>query len=519
MAILRIQNKTNNYAIIDKRYLNNAGLSLKAKGLLTMLLGFPNDWEVRVKDIAQRSSDGIHATYAAFKELKEAGYIRHGRIRDEKGAYQQGQSGYYDVFETPQAQNEHSFLPQPENQDVALTHPQRENHHVDIRPHPENPHPDFPDVDFPHMENLTLLNTNCSKYKNNKTTNKHSEVKKNEERNPETTLLSPKPENFSIHLSNAPIGEILTDQQKQTISHFVFYELPTLQIAVSEPKQLHQEILYALQNPAYFSRAGTDFLKKFNAIKKCIREKKWRTPTGFFSSTTSCSATSPICSPAKEGYSEENMCTSLSTAIKQETTLFENDAVKSQQGSSIQTESHARAKINSSIKNIAEQLEQFGLPIPIRLRNTDDQQALAEISLYCQGNNQRLLHAFEHAKQHAKRDFGLKYILTILKNGAAKENRPNQNNVFSLSAKNPNLPVEINKDSATKTLKQKLDELIEKRTHSLSALALYKDVNVEYTQVHQNVVDRCTREIREIEGEIKKTQPLKSMATERRGVA
>ena len=43
MAVFRIE-KTRDYTVMSNHHLRNAGLSLKSKGLLSMMLSSPEDW-------------------------------------------------------------------------------------------------------------------------------------------------------------------------------------------------------------------------------------------------------------------------------------------------------------------------------------------------------------------------------------------------------------------------------------------------------------------------------------------
>ena len=41
--------KLTNYTKIDNTYLEDKNISLKAKGLLTLMLSLPNDWKFNIK--------------------------------------------------------------------------------------------------------------------------------------------------------------------------------------------------------------------------------------------------------------------------------------------------------------------------------------------------------------------------------------------------------------------------------------------------------------------------------------
>lgn len=72
--IIRIEKRDNPYAQIDRRALEDDRLSFKAKGVLAYLLSRPSDWNVRMHDLASRSTDGMASVQSAMKELQKFGY-------------------------------------------------------------------------------------------------------------------------------------------------------------------------------------------------------------------------------------------------------------------------------------------------------------------------------------------------------------------------------------------------------------------------------------------------------------
>lgn len=51
MAVFRVQ-KTQNYTIMSNHHLRNKALSLKAKGLLSLMLSLPEDWDYTTRGLA-----------------------------------------------------------------------------------------------------------------------------------------------------------------------------------------------------------------------------------------------------------------------------------------------------------------------------------------------------------------------------------------------------------------------------------------------------------------------------------
>jgi predicted GNAT superfamily acetyltransferase len=62
-------------------------LSLKAKGLLLVLISLPDDWAVYKSNLHQFSEDGRDATTNAFNELLDKGFIQSFERRSEKGYF------------------------------------------------------------------------------------------------------------------------------------------------------------------------------------------------------------------------------------------------------------------------------------------------------------------------------------------------------------------------------------------------------------------------------------------------
>ena len=62
MAVFRVQ-KTQNYTIMSNHHLRNKALSLKAKGLLSLMLSLPEDWDYTLA--AYPISTGRRSTQSA----------------------------------------------------------------------------------------------------------------------------------------------------------------------------------------------------------------------------------------------------------------------------------------------------------------------------------------------------------------------------------------------------------------------------------------------------------------------
>ena len=59
----------------------------QAKGLLSLMLSLPDDWNYNMQGLATLSRDGIDSVRSAIKELEHHGYVERHRLRNEYGFY------------------------------------------------------------------------------------------------------------------------------------------------------------------------------------------------------------------------------------------------------------------------------------------------------------------------------------------------------------------------------------------------------------------------------------------------
>ena len=84
MAVFRVE-RTRDYTVMCNHHLKDSNLSLKAKGLLSMMLSLPEDWDYTLSGLARISLEGKDAIRAAVVELEQAGYVVRSRTRNRKG--------------------------------------------------------------------------------------------------------------------------------------------------------------------------------------------------------------------------------------------------------------------------------------------------------------------------------------------------------------------------------------------------------------------------------------------------
>ena len=73
MAVFRIE-KTRDYTVMSNYHLRDMSLSLKAKGLLSLMLSLPENWDYTMKGLARICKDGIDSISGGIRELEAHGY-------------------------------------------------------------------------------------------------------------------------------------------------------------------------------------------------------------------------------------------------------------------------------------------------------------------------------------------------------------------------------------------------------------------------------------------------------------
>ena len=79
MAIVRVV-KNKDYTVMSNAHLHDKRLSLKAVGLLSIVLSLPDDWHYTVKGLVGSVKDGERAVNGALSELKKCGYLQVNKL-------------------------------------------------------------------------------------------------------------------------------------------------------------------------------------------------------------------------------------------------------------------------------------------------------------------------------------------------------------------------------------------------------------------------------------------------------
>ena len=138
MSIHRSE-KLSNFTVVSNYALRDKKISLKAKGLLMLLLSLPDGWKFSQSGLATLCKESERAIRSATKELEQNGYLVRRR---ERNGNKYGHS-VYEVYEIPRQRNLDDTTPKCDS------------------PKPENPMQDHPILEheserFAPMETVDL---------------------------------------------------------------------------------------------------------------------------------------------------------------------------------------------------------------------------------------------------------------------------------------------------------------------------------------------------------------------------
>ena len=152
MSVFRV-NKTKDYVTMSKTHLKEKNMSLKAKGLLSEMLGLPNEWDYSINGLVSINKENESAIKSTLAELKEFGYLKVTKLMPNVTT--SGRIEYiYDIYEKP--------IQEGKKQEV-------ENQPLEIQP-----------LEIQPIENPTQLNNkelNTNKLNNKELSNKEYKEK------------------------------------------------------------------------------------------------------------------------------------------------------------------------------------------------------------------------------------------------------------------------------------------------------------------------------------------------------
>lgn len=148
MAVIRVV-RNKDYTVMSNYHFQDKEISLKAKGLLGLMLSLPSNWDYSVNGLVTIVKENKAAVQSALKELEEHKYLKRTKVQDETGRFDY----VYDIYEKP-----YDKLPWTENRctDIQCTENRCTENQPQINTNKQNTN----------KQNTKELNTNEYKEKN-----------------------------------------------------------------------------------------------------------------------------------------------------------------------------------------------------------------------------------------------------------------------------------------------------------------------------------------------------------------
>ncbi|MCD7945713.1 MAG: helix-turn-helix domain-containing protein [Clostridiales bacterium] len=143
MPVFRVEKNTN-YTTMCNYHLRDRNLTLKAKGLLSVFLSLPDNWDYSIAGLAAICKEGRSGISSGLKELEQCGYLVRERRRDAKGLLR---DNVYVIYEMPR-----QGVSPPKAENPAQDNPAQENPTLD------NPMQESPALEEPALENQAQIN-------------------------------------------------------------------------------------------------------------------------------------------------------------------------------------------------------------------------------------------------------------------------------------------------------------------------------------------------------------------------
>lgn len=122
MATIRVH-KTKNYTVMSNTHLRDKSLSLKAKGLLSVMLSLPDNWDYSIAGLVAICKENETAVKTALNELKDNNYVVVTKENPTKS--NGGRIKYtYEVYEEPYKQK----IEKQDTENLGVERQQVENH-------------------------------------------------------------------------------------------------------------------------------------------------------------------------------------------------------------------------------------------------------------------------------------------------------------------------------------------------------------------------------------------------------
>lgn len=108
--------KNENYTMMSNTHLRDKNMSLKAKGMLSVMLALPPSWDYSINGLVAICKEEATAIRSALNELEKLGYLIRVKKHDKNGHFDYE----YNIYEEPQTdspytENPHTVKPHTEN--------------------------------------------------------------------------------------------------------------------------------------------------------------------------------------------------------------------------------------------------------------------------------------------------------------------------------------------------------------------------------------------------------------------
>lgn len=182
------------FTVMSNYHLRDRKLSLKAKGLQSLMLSLPPTWDYTLKGLSAICGDGVDSISSALKELENAGYVIRKRLRNAQGRLCGTE---YIIHQVPQSLEEEN-KPKRENpvlvkadkieqvqskgktkQEDKAEHSKSETEPAREKPVQVKPKQEKPAQVFPAQSNIQELNIQESSNQSIYHDNSENEVKSN----------------------------------------------------------------------------------------------------------------------------------------------------------------------------------------------------------------------------------------------------------------------------------------------------------------------------------------------------
>ena len=247
MAVFRVE-KNKNYTVMANYHLKDARLSLKAKGLLSLMLSLPDNWDYSLNGLVRICKEEYASISSGVKELENAGYIVRHQERDDKGRMSNNVYTIYEkpvdaasepLVENPLTENpltEKPITEKPITENPITENPTTENP-ITENPTTENPIAENPITENPHESSTNLQSTKQQNTKGQRSTDFLTE----QAREAEKAL-----DDLISEISDA-IGRPLTLKEKRTCSIWIETEADREMIMLAVEDNLFRGDMFDLK--------------------------------------------------------------------------------------------------------------------------------------------------------------------------------------------------------------------------------------------------------------------------------